>query len=166
MTSHLKPFQLLEINITLAQDLEPVSKKMGTYATAWCTLNASYPRLWMPRATTILCRTTSSCSTSTRNSYAATPRQSILRFMPFVGSSTRSLLILVGNLTPPSSRTHHHHHHHHFGTQIAALQVRRPSGRPQGILNMGMSVLDSSMRSMPVYNCIPNLVGQLLGTVI
>ncbi|KAL0414189.1 UNVERIFIED_CONTAM: hypothetical protein Sradi_1620600 [Sesamum radiatum] len=30
-----KTFQLLEINIISAQDLEPVSKKMRTYATAW-----------------------------------------------------------------------------------------------------------------------------------
>ncbi|KAL0287216.1 UNVERIFIED_CONTAM: hypothetical protein Sangu_2701300 [Sesamum angustifolium] len=30
-----KTFQLLEINIISAQDLEPVSKKMKTYATAW-----------------------------------------------------------------------------------------------------------------------------------
>ncbi|KAL2454698.1 Calcium-dependent lipid-binding (CaLB domain) family protein [Abeliophyllum distichum] len=33
--SILKPFQLLEINIISAQDLEPVSKKMKTYAVAW-----------------------------------------------------------------------------------------------------------------------------------
>ncbi|KAG5588293.1 hypothetical protein H5410_048727 [Solanum commersonii] len=31
----LKPFQLLEINIISAQDLEPMSKKMKTYATVW-----------------------------------------------------------------------------------------------------------------------------------
>lgn len=31
------------------------------------------------------------------------------------------------------------------------LQVRRPSGRPQGILNIGVALLDSSMRSMPLY---------------
>lgn len=30
-------------------------------------------------------------------------------------------------------------------------QVRRPSGRPQGILNIGVTLLDSSMRSMPLY---------------
>lgn len=30
-------------------------------------------------------------------------------------------------------------------------QVRRPSGRPQGILNIGVALLDSSMRSMPLY---------------
>lgn len=32
-----------------------------------------------------------------------------------------------------------------------APQIRRPSGRPQGILNIGVALLDSSMRSMPLY---------------
>ncbi|CAH9087784.1 unnamed protein product, partial [Cuscuta europaea] len=35
--------------------------------------------------------------------------------------------------------------------RFVALQVRRPSGRPQGILNIGVALLDSSMRSMPLY---------------
>lgn len=30
-------------------------------------------------------------------------------------------------------------------------QIRRPSGRPQGILNIGVTLLDSSKRSMPLY---------------
>lgn len=34
---------------------------------------------------------------------------------------------------------------------MTTLQVRRPSGRPQGILNIGVALLDSSMRSMPLY---------------
>ncbi|CAL1391929.1 unnamed protein product [Linum trigynum] len=35
--------------------------------------------------------------------------------------------------------------------QIVPLQIRRPSGRPQGILNMGVQLLDNTMRSMPLY---------------
>ncbi|KAG2242435.1 hypothetical protein Bca52824_095718 [Brassica carinata] len=35
--------------------------------------------------------------------------------------------------------------------RFVALQVRRTSGRPQGILNIGVGVLDGSMRSMPLY---------------
>ncbi|KAH7843364.1 hypothetical protein Vadar_015727 [Vaccinium darrowii] len=58
--------------------------------------------------------------------------------------------VLVGNLVPPPTRPHHPNHHH-FGMRFVALQVRRPSGRPQGILNIGVAVLDSSMRSMPLY---------------
>lgn len=39
---------------------------------------------------------------------------------------------------------------YHF--PITTMQVRRPSGRPQGILNIGVSLLDSTMRSMPLYS--------------
>lgn len=39
MAPPLKTFQLLEINIISAQDLEPISKKMKTYATAWMNPN-------------------------------------------------------------------------------------------------------------------------------
>ncbi|KAJ0014849.1 hypothetical protein Pint_20360 [Pistacia integerrima] len=35
-------------------------------------------------------------------------------------------------------------------TRFVALQVRRPSGRPQGILNMGITLLDNTMRSLPL----------------
>ncbi|GFY93090.1 calcium-dependent lipid-binding (CaLB domain) family protein [Actinidia rufa] len=62
----------------------------------------------------------------------------------------RSVRVLVGNLVPPPTRPHNHNHNH-FGMRFVALQVRRPSGRPQGILNIGVAVLDSSMRSMPLY---------------
>ncbi|KAK6161120.1 hypothetical protein DH2020_004501 [Rehmannia glutinosa] len=58
--------------------------------------------------------------------------------------------VLVGNLIPPPSRTHHNGQHY-TGMRFVALQIRRPSGRPQGILNIGVALLDSSMRSMPLY---------------
>ncbi|KAK9141815.1 hypothetical protein Syun_011215 [Stephania yunnanensis] len=45
-----------------------------------------------------------------------------------------------------------HHSPANPGTRFVALQIRRPSGRPQGILNIGVAVLDASMRSMPLYN--------------
>ncbi|GFQ03549.1 hypothetical protein PHJA_002498700 [Phtheirospermum japonicum] len=35
-------------------------------------------------------------------------------------------------------------------TRFVALQVRRPSGNPQGMLNMGVALLESTMRSMPL----------------
>lgn len=62
--------------------------------------------------------------------------------------------VLVGNLIPPPTRPNHHHHHNHLGMRFVALQVRRQSGRPQGILNLGVALLDSSMRSMPLYTQI------------
>lgn len=40
------------------------------------------------------------------------------------------------------------------------MQVRRPSGRPQGILNIGVALLDGSIRSMPLYS---NVSGSAVG---
>ncbi|XP_038722071.1 uncharacterized protein LOC120014225 [Tripterygium wilfordii] len=45
---------------------------------------------------------------------------------------------------------HRLHHHPQVGMRFVALQVRRPSGRPQGILNIGLALLDSSRQSMPL----------------
>ncbi|KAJ8540254.1 hypothetical protein K7X08_030173 [Anisodus acutangulus] len=36
------------------------------------------------------------------------------------------------------------------GKRFVALQIRRPSGNPQGILNMGVVIIESSMKSMPL----------------
>ncbi|XWS53741.1 hypothetical protein CRYUN_Cryun10bG0026600 [Craigia yunnanensis] len=57
---------------------------------------------------------------------------------------------IVGNLIPPISGPRHRQGVQ-LGMSFVALQVRRPSGRPQGILNIGVALLDSSMRSMPLY---------------
>ncbi|KAJ8549042.1 hypothetical protein K7X08_032749 [Anisodus acutangulus] len=66
----------------------------------------------------------------------------------FRDSLVGTVRVLVGNLIPPI-RTHHRTHH--VGIRFVALQVRRPSGRPQGILNIGVALLDGSIRSMPLY---------------
>ncbi|GAU23809.1 hypothetical protein TSUD_27180 [Trifolium subterraneum] len=65
-----------------------------------------------------------------------------------------TIRVLVGNLIPPPSGDRAP-----LGMRFVALQVRRPSGRPQGILNIGFTVLDSSMRSMPLYTHNASAVG-------
>ncbi|KAG8369788.1 hypothetical protein BUALT_Bualt14G0050100 [Buddleja alternifolia] len=149
----LKPFQLLEINIISAQDLEPVSKKMKTYATAWMHQN----------------RKLSSCVDSEGSNNPTWNDKFVFRVDDeFLRQDTSAIMIeiyavhwfrdvlvgtvrvLVGNLIPPT-RSHGHHGNHQIGMRFVALQVRRPSGRPQGILNIGVALLDSSMRSMPLY---------------
>ncbi|KAL6971220.1 hypothetical protein U1Q18_030901 [Sarracenia purpurea var. burkii] len=149
--AHLKPFQLLEINIISAQDLELVSKSMRTYATAWV-----HPKRKL------------STSVDTQGHHNPTWNDKFVFRVDeeFLRTDTSAVMIeiyavhwlrdtlvgtvrvLVGNLIPPPSRLHHQHH---VGMRFVALQVRRPSGRPQGILNIGVAVLDSSMRSMPLY---------------
>lgn len=151
--AHIKPFQLLEINIISAQDLEPVSRNMRTYATAWV-----HPK-----------RKLSTSVDSQGNNNPTWNDKFVFRVdEEFLRTDTSAVMIeiyavhwmrdtlvgtvrvLVGNLVPPPTRPHHPNHHH-FGMRFVALQVRRPSGRPQGILNIGVAVLDSSMRSMPLY---------------
>lgn len=67
--------------------------------------------------------------------------------------------VLVGNLINPPAKRHHHHRQFQLGMRFVALQVRRASGRPQGILNIGVALLDSSMRSMPLYTQVSSAVG-------
>ncbi|KAA8548885.1 hypothetical protein F0562_000569 [Nyssa sinensis] len=149
--SILKPFQLLEINVISAQDLEPVSKNMRTYATAWVhpirklttrvdnegRNNPTWNDKFVFRVDEeFLCADTSAVMIE------------IYAVHWFRDCHVGTVRILVGNLIPPLDRQHHQYH---GGMRFVALQVRRPSGRPQGILNIGVSLLDSSMRSMPLY---------------
>ncbi|KAL7105618.1 hypothetical protein ACP275_07G055000 [Erythranthe tilingii] len=149
-----KPFQLLEINIISAQDLEPLSRKMRTYATAWMHQS----------------RKLSSCVDNDGKTNPTWNDKFVFRVDDeFLRQDTSAIMIeiyaahwfrdvlvgtvrvLVGNLIPPPTRTHQQTNHYTGGMRFVALQVRRPSGRPQGILNIGVALLDSSMRSMPLY---------------
>ncbi|MCD9639798.1 hypothetical protein HAX54_024521 [Datura stramonium] len=150
----LKPFQLLEINIISAQDLEPMFKKMKTYATVWV-----HPTRKLTTAVDV----EGGNSPTWNDKFVFRVDEEFLRQDTsavqieihcahwFKDSLVGSVRVLVGNLIPPPSRTHHNHHPHHLGMRFVALQVRRPSGRPQGILNIGVALLDSTMRSMPLY---------------
>ncbi|KAF8401986.1 hypothetical protein HHK36_012937 [Tetracentron sinense] len=148
--SHVMPFQLLEINIISAQDLSPVSRAMSTYAVAWVHperklstrvdphghANPTWNDKFVFRVDEDFLR--SDTSAVMINIYA-------VRFFRDVRVGT--VRVLIGNLIPPSTRPRNPHP----GMRFVALQVRRPSGRPQGILNLGVTLLDSSMRSMPLY---------------
>ncbi|KZV43595.1 hypothetical protein F511_20857 [Dorcoceras hygrometricum] len=152
MAPVLKPFQLLEINIISAQDLEPVSKKMRTYATAW---------MHQSRKLTTCVDAEGKNNPTWNDKFVFRVDEDFLRrdtsavmIEIYSVSWFRDMLVgtvrvLVGNLIPPPVRSHDHRHH--MGMRFVALQVRRPSGRPQGILNIGVALLDSSMRSMPLY---------------
>ncbi|XP_009590587.1 uncharacterized protein [Nicotiana tomentosiformis] len=149
----LKPFQLLEINIISAQDLQPISKKMKTYATVWV-----HPTRKLTTAVDV----EGGNNPTWNDKFVFRVDEEFLRQDTsavqieihcvhwFKDSVVGSVRVLVGNLIPPPPRPHHNHHHH-FGMRFVALQVRRPSGRPQGILNIGVALLDSTMRSMPLY---------------
>ncbi|XP_027120887.1 uncharacterized protein [Coffea arabica] len=151
MARNLKAFQLLEINVISAQDLEPVSKKMKTYATAWVNssrklssrvdsgghVNPTWNDKFVFRVDEDFLRQDTSAV-----------QIEIHAVHWFKDTLVGTVRVLVGNLIPSLLRSRHHNH---IGMRFVALQVRRPSGRPQGILNIGVTLLDSSMRSMPLY---------------
>ncbi|GER41691.1 calcium-dependent lipid-binding family protein [Striga asiatica] len=149
-----KPFQLLEMNIISGQDLEPAFRKMKTYARAW--VNPA--------------RKLSSCIDSDGNNNPTWNDKFVFRVDDeFLRDDTSAVMIeiyaahwlrdvlvgtvrvLVANLIPPPVLTRGRNSDH-IGMRFVALQVRRPSGRPQGILNIGVALLDGSMRSMPLYS--------------
>lgn len=152
----IKPFQLLEINVISGQDLEQVSRKMQTYATAWV-----HPKRKLSTAVD----TQGHANPTWNDKFVFRVDEEFLRLDTsavtieiyahswFRDTLVGTVRVLVGNLIPPPlSRPHRgHNHHHDSGMRFAALQVRRPSGRPQGLLNIGVAMLDSSMRSMPLY---------------
>ncbi|KAK2996760.1 hypothetical protein RJ639_000045 [Escallonia herrerae] len=144
------PFHLLEISLISAQDLAPVSKSMRTYAVAWVQPNRklttrtdqqghTYP-MWNDK---FVFRVddeflASDSSAITIEIYTLSWFRDIL-----VGT----VRVLMNNLIMPSLRSQSQP-----GTRFVALQVRRPSGTPQGILTMGVSFVDRTKRSMPLYN--------------
>lgn len=118
----LNPFQLLEINIISAQDLEPVSKKMKTYATAWVhptrklstrvdeegNNNPTWNDKFVFRVDEEFLRQDSSAVMIEIRSGGRW----------FGDALVGTVRVLVGNLIPPPVR-----HHHHLGMRFVALQV-------------------------------------------
>lgn len=154
MSNILAPFQLLELNIISAQDLANVSRSMRTYAVAWVHPDR---------------KLSTRVDTHGDNNPTWNDKFVFRVDEEFLHSDTSAVMIeiyalhwfrdvhvgtirvLVGNLIPTPPRPHQPNHHPKIGMRFVALQVRRNSGRPQGILNIGVAVLDSSMRSMPLY---------------
>ncbi|CAN0904907.1 hypothetical protein LINGRAHAP2_LOCUS23367 [Linum grandiflorum] len=132
-----------------AQDLHQASRKMKTYAVAWIhpnrKLSTRVDSLGHNRPTwndKFVFRVDeeflySDTSAITIEIYAVHWFRDVL---------LGSVRVLVGSVNPPSRQTHHHNNN-----SVLRL-VRRTSGRPQGIINVGVAILDSSMRSMPLYS--------------
>ncbi|KAF8014335.1 hypothetical protein BT93_H0240 [Corymbia citriodora subsp. variegata] len=148
----LNPFQLLEVNIISAQDLRSVSRSMRSYAVVWV-----HP----DRKLSTRVDTRGRCNPTWNDKFVFRVDEEFLRCDTsavmieiyavhwFKDVLVGTIRVLVSNLLPPPSRPFRHQQH--IGMRFVALQVRRPSGRPQGILNVGVALLDSSMRSMPLY---------------
>ncbi|KAK8684636.1 hypothetical protein V6N13_040652 [Hibiscus sabdariffa] len=149
-------FQLLELIVISAQDLEPIynRRKMKTYAVAWVNpgrklstridhRDHTNPK-WNDKFTFRVNEEFLSRDTSTImvEIYATHWLRDI-----HVGTVRVMIKNLIPQLTCRSNRCDEVQ----LGTTLVALQVWRPSGRPQGMLNVGLALIDNSKRSMPLY---------------
>ncbi|CAO2831998.1 unnamed protein product [Amaranthus hypochondriacus] len=150
----LSPFQLLEINIISAQDVAKVSRSMKTYAVAWVhpdrklttrvDNNGGTNPTWNDK---FVFRVDNQFLQSDMSAIMI----EIYALHWFRDKHVGTVRVLVGNLVPPQTKAYNQNH---IGMCFVALQIRRRSSRPQGILNIGVAVLDSTMRSMPLYTQI------------
>lgn len=153
----LNPFQLLELNIISAQDLEQVGRSMRTYAVAWIhpdrklstrvDANGHNHPTWNDK---FVFRVDDEFLESDSSAIMI----EIYAVHWFKDVHVGSVRVLVDNVVPALPSNWPFRHRRYVGMEFVALQVRRPSGRPQGLMNIGVAVLDSSMRSMPLYSQI------------
>jgi hypothetical protein len=153
MSHILASYQLLELNVISAQDLAAVGRSMRTYAVAWIDPDRKLSTqvdsdggtdpAWNDK---FVFRVDEDFlydenSTITIDIYAVHWFKDI-----HVGTAH----ILSEDIIPPSQPSHNNNYKP-SGMHFVGLQVLRPSGRPKGILNVGLAVIDGSMRSMPLY---------------
>ncbi|KAK4760339.1 hypothetical protein SAY87_005232 [Trapa incisa] len=153
MAPQVSSGRLLEINLISAQDLAPVSKSMRTYAVAWVhpdrklttrvdedgQANPTWNEKFVFRVDEEDLE--SDTSEVTIEIYALT----WLRVVP-----TGIVRARFVDLIPPFSRKLNKNV---TATRFFTLQVARPSsGRPQGTLNIGVSLVNAPLRSMPLQS--------------
>ncbi|KAM4119580.1 hypothetical protein ACJW30_03G071000 [Castanea mollissima] len=141
---------LLEINLVSAQDLEPVSKVMNTYAVTW--LNPERKLLTKVDQDGYTNPTWNEKFLFRVDNEFLNSDTSAIMVEIHASSWLRDILIgtvrvLVNNLLLPQATSRKGKSR----MRIVPLQVRRPSGRPQGILNVGVTLLDSNISSLPIY---------------
>ncbi|XP_015875518.1 uncharacterized protein LOC107412287 [Ziziphus jujuba] len=150
ISSSSTSIQLLEINMISAQDLSAVSKSMRTFAVAWLNPNRklttrvdqnghkspTWNEKFVFRVDTQFLDDEN--STLTIEIYESAWLRDIM-----IGSVT----VMISDLVPAAIRSQRN-----SKMRYVALQIRRPSGRPKGILNVGVTLLDGTMRSMPLYS--------------
>lgn len=139
-------FQLLQINIISALDLASVSRSMHTYVVGWVNPDR--------KLTTRVDHIGNNCPQwNDRFVFRVTPK--------FLSSDSATVDIeiysqawlrdtLVGSVRVPIASLLPTDSPKGSTRRSVALQIRRPSGRPQGILNIAVSVLDGTRRSMPL----------------
>lgn len=140
-------FHLLEVTLISAQDLFPSSRSMRTYAVAWLrpghrlrtrldAVGHSDPT-WNDKFVFRVDDATLRSDTSAVHVdvYAARPH-----YLPGPDTLLGTSRAVLSTLRPSPA------------TSFVALQIRRPNSlRPQGILNVGVALIDAYVRSLPIY---------------
>ncbi|KAH6784259.1 hypothetical protein C2S52_009218 [Perilla frutescens var. hirtella] len=135
--------QVLEISLISAQDLTPLYKSMRTYAVAWINPSEKRTTRTDQHHTNPTWNDKFTFDVDIQALYAAHAalHVEIYTVLWFRHVLVGSVKVLVSDLLAPSQNNPN-------STRFVALQIRRPSGTPQGILNMGVTFHDHSLRAM------------------
>ncbi|XP_055824638.1 uncharacterized protein LOC129893171 [Solanum dulcamara] len=146
---------ILEITLISAQDLSPVCKSLRTYALTWVNPNRK-------RTTRVDNQGHNNPNWNDKFSFRVDneflkSESSAVHVEIYTVSWFRDILVgtvkvILNNLINTFDNNTSNHN-----KKFVALQIRRPSGNPQGILNMGVALIDRSKRSMPLFNEITPL---------
>ncbi|KAL3331925.1 hypothetical protein AABB24_032510 [Solanum stoloniferum] len=145
---------ILEITLISAQDLSPVCKSLRTYALTWVNPNRK-------RTTRVDNHGHNNPNWNDKFSFRVDDEflssdSSAIHVEIYTVSWFRDILVgtvkvILNNVVNPFENTSNQ------SKKFLALQIRRPSGNPQGILNMGVALIDKSKRSMPLFSEITPL---------
>ncbi|KAM7251398.1 hypothetical protein ACFE04_023281 [Oxalis oulophora] len=147
------PFRLLELTIISAQDLAPIAKTMRTYGVAWVNPD---------RKLTTRVDQSGHCNPTWNDKFVfrvddkfLSSEDSSIDIEVYTAAWLRDVLVgsvnvLIGNVFVDYYNNYKKGYNYSATTRFVALQIRRPSGRPQGILNVGFTLLDTTMKSMPL----------------
>ncbi|KAJ4876787.1 Calcium-dependent lipid-binding (CaLB domain) family protein [Raphanus sativus] len=140
--SFLAPCQILEMNIISAQELAPVARCMKTYAIAWIDPE---------RKLTTRVDNTGGTSPTWNDKFVFRLDEEALydgtsivvieiyALHWFKDIHVGTVQTLISDLVDPSS-----------GMRFVTLEVLRASGRPHGLLNIAVGLIDNSGQSMPL----------------
>ncbi|XWS57773.1 hypothetical protein CRYUN_Cryun09bG0202000 [Craigia yunnanensis] len=142
--------RILEIKVISAEDLAPVAKNMKTYAVAWVQPDRKLTTgvdqtggtdpIWNDKFTFRVDDKflNSEDATIVVEIYAAAwVKDALIGYVNVLINDIFHFRSVADTKIDNSD------------TRSVTLQIRRPSGRPQGILNMQVALVDSTMRSLP-----------------
>ncbi|XP_052186717.1 uncharacterized protein LOC127797664 [Diospyros lotus] len=138
--------QLLEITVISAHNLALGAKSLRTYAVVWVHPDRKLTTRIDDQGHTTPTwneKFVFSVDNDELNSETSAVMVEIYTSSWFRDNLVGTVRVLLTDLLPPYARAQAN-----SGTRFVALQVRRASGSPQGILNMGVSLVNSTMTDL------------------